>query len=198
VSGICRSCLAGRRPLCTQAVGVGVHRDGCFAEYLCLPASNAWHVDPSISSEIAAIFDPFGNATHATLSFDLVGDDTLLYAACFDTNGGVFEPLLGPDAVVITDALNHASIIDGIRLTKAKRYLYQHSDMDDLKATLIEARGAPHRSHYALRCKARPGYGSRALGGRHLRDRVQLPRGPERTGSHSGSDLGSIHESTSR
>jgi threonine 3-dehydrogenase len=81
VCGICRSCLAGRRHLCTQAVGVGVHRDGCFAEYLCLPASNAWHVDPSISSEIAAIFDPFGNATHATLSFDLVGEDVLITGA---------------------------------------------------------------------------------------------------------------------
>jgi len=72
-------------------------------------------------------------------------DDTLLYAACFDANGGVFEPLVGPDTAVITDALNHASIIDGIRLTKAKRYIYQHSDMDDLKAKLIEARDAQYR-----------------------------------------------------
>jgi len=72
-------------------------------------------------------------------------DDTILYAACFDANGGVFEPLLAPDAAVITDALNHASIIDGIRLTKAKRYIYQHSDMDDLKAKLIEARDAQYR-----------------------------------------------------
>jgi glycine C-acetyltransferase len=72
-------------------------------------------------------------------------DDTLLYAACFDANGGVFEPLLGPDTAVITDALNHASIIDGIRLTKAKRYIYQHSDMGDLKAKLTEARDAQYR-----------------------------------------------------
>ena len=72
-------------------------------------------------------------------------DDTLLYAACFDANGGVFEPLLGPDTAVITDALNHASIIDGIRLTKAKRYIYQHSDMDDLEAKLTEARDAQYR-----------------------------------------------------
>ena len=81
VCGICRSCLAGRRHLCTRTVGVGVNRDGCFAEYLCLPVSNAWHVDPSIPSEIAAIFDPFGNATHATLSFDLVGEDVLITGA---------------------------------------------------------------------------------------------------------------------
>jgi threonine 3-dehydrogenase len=81
VCGRCRSCLAGRRHLCTKTVGVGVNRDGCFAEYLCLPASNAWHVDPSIPSEIAAIFDPFGNATHATLSFELVGEDVLITGA---------------------------------------------------------------------------------------------------------------------
>jgi threonine 3-dehydrogenase len=81
VCGICRSCLAGRRHLCTNAVGVGVQRDGCFAEYLCLPVSNAWHVDQSIPSDIAAIFDPFGNATHATLSFDLVGEDVLITGA---------------------------------------------------------------------------------------------------------------------
>jgi len=81
VCGVCRSCLAGRRHLCTQTVGVGVNRDGCFAEYLCLPSSNAWHVDPSIPSETAAIFDPFGNATHATLSFELVGEDVLITGA---------------------------------------------------------------------------------------------------------------------
>jgi len=81
VCGVCRSCLAGRRHLCTNTVGVGVNRDGCFAEYLCLPVSNAWHVDPSIPSEIAAIFDPFGNATHAALSFDLVGEDVLITGA---------------------------------------------------------------------------------------------------------------------
>jgi threonine 3-dehydrogenase len=81
VCGVCRSCRAGRRHLCTNTVGVGVNRDGCFAEYLSLPASNAWHVADSIPSRIAAIFDPFGNATHATLSFDLVGEDVLITGA---------------------------------------------------------------------------------------------------------------------
>jgi threonine 3-dehydrogenase len=81
VCGVCRSCRAGRRHLCTQAIGIGVNRDGCFAEYLSLPASNAWHVHPSIPSEIAAFFDPYGNATHATLSFDLVGEDVLITGA---------------------------------------------------------------------------------------------------------------------
>jgi threonine 3-dehydrogenase len=81
VCGVCRSCRAGRRHLCTNTVGVGVNRDGCFAEYLSLPATNAWHVADSIPSRVAAIFDPFGNATHATLSFDLVGEDVLITGA---------------------------------------------------------------------------------------------------------------------
>jgi threonine 3-dehydrogenase len=81
VCGVCRSCRAGRRHLCTNTVGIGVNRDGCFAEYLALPASNAWHIADSIPSRIAAIFDPYGNATHATLSFDLVGEDVLITGA---------------------------------------------------------------------------------------------------------------------
>jgi threonine 3-dehydrogenase len=81
VCGVCRSCRAGRRHLCTNTVGIGVQRDGCFAEYLSLPASNAWHVHPSIPSEIAAFFDPLGNATHSALSFDLVGEDVLITGA---------------------------------------------------------------------------------------------------------------------
>jgi glycine C-acetyltransferase len=67
-------------------------------------------------------------------------DDSILFAACFDANGGLFEPLLGPEDAVISDALNHASIIDGIRLCKAKRYRYANSDMADLEAQLKQAR----------------------------------------------------------
>lgn len=73
-------------------------------------------------------------------------EDSILYAACFDANGGVFEPLFGPEDAIISDALNHASIIDGIRLCKAKRYRYKTSDMADLEAQLAAARadGARH------------------------------------------------------
>ncbi len=73
-------------------------------------------------------------------------DDAILFAACFDANGGLFEPLLGPEDAIISDSLNHASIIDGVRLCKAKRYRYQNSDMDDLEALLKQARedGARH------------------------------------------------------
>ncbi len=67
-------------------------------------------------------------------------DDSILFAACFDANGGLFEPLLGPEDAVISDALNHASIIDGIRLCKARRYRYANSDMDDLEAQLKAAK----------------------------------------------------------
>ncbi len=71
---------------------------------------------------------------------DFLGtDDAILYAACFDANGGVFEPFLSEDCAILTDALNHASIIDGIRLAKAKRLIYAHSDMDDMESKLKEA-----------------------------------------------------------
>jgi glycine C-acetyltransferase len=72
-------------------------------------------------------------------------DDAILYSSCFDANGGVFEPLLDKDCVIITDALNHASIIDGIRLCKATRLIYQHADMADLEAKLKESQNAKFR-----------------------------------------------------
>ena len=72
-------------------------------------------------------------------------EDTILYAACFDANGGVFEPLFGEEDAIISDSLNHASIIDGVRLCKAKRYRYANEDMADLERVLIEAQGQRHR-----------------------------------------------------
>ncbi|MBI5502282.1 MAG: glycine C-acetyltransferase [Deltaproteobacteria bacterium] len=72
-------------------------------------------------------------------------EDTILYSSAFDANGGVFEPLLDKDCAIITDQLNHASIIDGIRLCKATRYIYQHADMSDLEAKLKETQGAKYR-----------------------------------------------------
>ncbi|MEP1353962.1 MAG: glycine C-acetyltransferase [Tateyamaria sp.] len=72
-------------------------------------------------------------------------DDAILFAACFDANGGLFEPLLGPEDAIISDALNHASIIDGIRLCKAQRFRYANSDMDDLETQLKAARAAGAR-----------------------------------------------------
>jgi glycine C-acetyltransferase len=72
-------------------------------------------------------------------------EDTILYAACFDANGGVFEPLIGAEDAIITDQLNHASIIDGIRLCKAQRYIYKHADMQDLEEKLKESQDLRYR-----------------------------------------------------
>ncbi len=77
---------------------------------------------------------------------DFLGtEDTILYAACFDANGGVFEPLLDKNSAIITDQLNHASIIDGVRLAKAQRFIYNHADMDHLETQLKDAQGAEFR-----------------------------------------------------
>ena len=79
--GHCRNCRAGRRHLCRNTVGVGVNRPGSFAEYLCLPAVNAFPLPDAVPDEIGAILDPFGNATHSALSFDMVGEDVLITGA---------------------------------------------------------------------------------------------------------------------
>ncbi|MGA2961539.1 MAG: L-threonine 3-dehydrogenase [Candidatus Korobacteraceae bacterium] len=79
--GSCRNCRAGRRHLCRNTVGVGVNREGAFAEYLAIPAFNAFKIPDGIPDDLAAIFDPFGNATHTALSFDLVGEDVVITGA---------------------------------------------------------------------------------------------------------------------
>ncbi|EOD8958635.1 L-threonine 3-dehydrogenase [Providencia stuartii] len=79
--GHCRNCRGGRTHLCRNTIGVGVNRPGCFAQYLVLPAFNAFKIPDNIPDEIAAIFDPFGNAVHTALSFDLVGEDVLISGA---------------------------------------------------------------------------------------------------------------------
>jgi threonine 3-dehydrogenase len=79
--GMCRNCRAGRRHLCTDTKGIGVNRDGAFAEYITVPASNLWLIPDKIPSEIAACFDPLGNATHCALSFTVVGEDVLITGA---------------------------------------------------------------------------------------------------------------------
>ncbi|OKK04351.1 L-threonine 3-dehydrogenase [Streptomyces sp. CB03234] len=81
VCGKCRNCLAGRRHLCRATVGLGVGRDGAFAEYVALPASNVWVHRTKVDLDVAAIFDPFGNAVHTALSFPLVGEDVLITGA---------------------------------------------------------------------------------------------------------------------
>src|ERR1700749_4792478 len=79
--GYCRNCRAGKRHLCRNTVGVGVNRQGCFAEFLQIPADNAFPIPDNISDEMASVFDPYGNAAHTALSFDLVGEDVLITGA---------------------------------------------------------------------------------------------------------------------
>jgi threonine 3-dehydrogenase len=81
VCGRCRNCMAGRRHLCANTQGVGVNRPGAFAEYISLPMSNIWRHNPGINQEVAAIFDPFGNAVHTALSFPVLGEDVLITGA---------------------------------------------------------------------------------------------------------------------
>ena len=81
VCGRCRNCMAGRRQLCADTKGIGVNRPGAFAEYIVLPMTNVWHHDHSIDRDVAAIFDPFGNAVHTALAFPVLGEDVLITGA---------------------------------------------------------------------------------------------------------------------
>ena len=81
VCGRCRHCLAGRRHLCARTIGLGVGRDGAFAEYVALPMTNVWHHWPGVDPAVAAIFDPFGNAVHTALAFPVLGEDVLVSGA---------------------------------------------------------------------------------------------------------------------
>jgi threonine 3-dehydrogenase len=113
--GHCRNCRAGRRHLCRNSVGVGVHRPGAFAEYLALPAVNAFKLSDTIPDEVAVLCDPLGNAVHAVLSFDLVGEDVLITGAGpIGTMAVALCTFVGARYVVITD-------VNPYRLELAKR-----------------------------------------------------------------------------
>ena len=95
VCGRCRHCLAGQRHLCPNTVGLGVGRDGAFAEYVALPMTNVWHHREGIDEDVAAVFDPFGNAVHTALSFPVLGEDVLVSGA-------------GPIGLMATAIVRHA------------------------------------------------------------------------------------------
>ena len=81
VCGLCRNCLAGRRHLCNKTSGIGVNRQGAFAEYISIPMTNIWHCDPNIPLDVISCFDPLGNAVHSALAFDVLGEDVLITGA---------------------------------------------------------------------------------------------------------------------
>ena len=106
ICGYCRNCLAGRRHLCKNSLGVGVNRSGCFAEYLSLPQTNVWRMDPQIPQELYSIFDPFGNATHTALSFDLTGEDVIVTGAGpIGIMAALIAQKVGARHVAITDLI---------------------------------------------------------------------------------------------
>jgi threonine 3-dehydrogenase len=96
VCGRCRNCFAGRRHLCAHTSGVGVNRPGAFAELISLPMTNIWRHDPHVNQEVAAIFDPFGNAVHTALSFPVLGEDVLITGA-------------GPIGIMAAAVVRHAA-----------------------------------------------------------------------------------------
>ncbi|MGX5915403.1 L-threonine 3-dehydrogenase [Aliidiomarina sp. Khilg15.8] len=113
--GHCRNCRAGRRHLCRNTTGVGVNRPGAFAEYLSIPAINAFKIPDEVSDDMAAIFDPFGNAVHTALSFDLVGEDVLITGAGpIGMMAAAVAKHAGARHIVITD-------INDFRLDLAKK-----------------------------------------------------------------------------
>ena len=113
--GHCRNCRAGRRHLCRNTIGVGVNRPGAFAEYLAIPADNAFKLPDSISDDIASILDPFGNATHTALSFNMVGEDVLITGAGpIGIMAVAIARFVGARHVVITD-------VNDYRLELARR-----------------------------------------------------------------------------
>jgi threonine 3-dehydrogenase len=118
VCGRCRNCLAGRRHLCKDTRGVGVNRPGCFAEYVSIPVTNVWHADPHIPMDLLSIFDPFGNATHTTLSFKVLGEDVLITGA-------------GPIGIIATAIARHAGA----------RYVVT-TDINPYRLALAEKMGA--------------------------------------------------------
>ena len=115
VCGFCRNCLAGRRHLCPHTSGVGVNRDGVFAEYLQIPMTNVWYADSRLPTDILSCFDPLGNAVHTALSFDVLGEDVLITGA-------------GPIGCMATAIVKHAgarfvvvSDVNPYRLELARR-----------------------------------------------------------------------------
>ena len=104
VCGHCRNCMAGRRHLCNDTAGIGVTRPGSFAEYISLPQTNVWEHKPDIDEEVAAIFDPYGNATHSALSFPVLGEDVLITGAGpIGIMSAAIVKYAGARHVVITD-----------------------------------------------------------------------------------------------
>jgi threonine 3-dehydrogenase len=124
--GHCRNCRAGKRHLCRNTIGVGVNRQGCFAEYLAIPYGNAFNIHDSIPDDVASMFDPYGNAVHTALSFNLVGEDVLITGAGpIGIMAAAIAKHVGARHVVVTDIndyrLNLAKEMGATRIVNVAR-----------------------------------------------------------------------------
>jgi threonine 3-dehydrogenase len=136
VCGACRNCMAGRRHLCKDTVGVGVNFDGAYADYLVVPAANVWYAGDSVPLETLAYFDPLGNATHTALTYDLVGEDVLVTGAGpIGIMAAAIAKHIGARYVVITDVNEYR--LDLARKVGVDLALNVTRDsLDDAQATL--------------------------------------------------------------
>lgn len=136
VCGRCRNCLAGRRHLCAHTAGIGVNRPGAFAEYIVLPMTNVWQHHHDVDHDIAAIFDPFGNAVHTALSFPLLGEDVLITGAgpigCMAT---AIAQYAGARFVVVTD-VNQWRLDLAKRMGATRVVNVAHEDLRDVQREL--------------------------------------------------------------
>ncbi|MDI5984604.1 L-threonine 3-dehydrogenase [Halomonas sp. M4R5S39] len=136
VCGRCRNCLAGRRHLCAHTSGVGVNRPGAFAEYVALPMSNVWEHKPGIDLDVAALFDPLGNAVHTALQYDLLGEDVLITGA--GPIGAMAAAVCrhaGARHVVVTD-LNPGRLELAKRLGATRTVDVRHEKLPDVQREL--------------------------------------------------------------
>jgi threonine 3-dehydrogenase len=134
--GQCRNCRAGRRHLCRNTQGVGVNRPGAFADYLVIPAFNAFKIPDDVSDDLAAIFDPFGNATHTALAFDLVGEDVLIPGAGpIGAMAAAIARHVGARHVVITD-VNDYRLDLAARLGATRTVNVAREDLKDVMREL--------------------------------------------------------------
>ena len=134
--GYCRNCRAGRRHLCRNTVGVGVNREGAFAEYLVIPAFNAFKIPDDISDDLASIFDPFGNATHTALSFNLVGEDVLITGAGpIGIMASAIARHVGARYIVVTD-VNDYRLGLAKRMGATRAVNVQHEKLRDVMSDL--------------------------------------------------------------
>ena len=139
--GRCRNCLAGRRHLCAHTLGVGVNRAGAFAEYIAMPMTNLWRHKPGIDLDVAAIFDPFGNAVHTALSFPVLGEDVLITGA-------------GPIGIMAAAVVRHAGA----------RYVVI-TDMNPYRLDLARKMGVNLARGYSANAAGAGSKGTRHAGG---------------------------------